>query len=83
MQQLEKTYERTDRERVEAVLSSRQLQEQLKVFEGLLSEERERAGVLDAELAEASAAALVLQSTVNRLRGKLWDDCLHIDHWYI
>ena len=83
MQQLEKTYERTDRERVEAVLSSRQLQEQLKVFEGLLSEERERAGVLDAELAEASAAALVLQSTVNRLRGKLWDDCLHIDNWYI
>lgn len=83
MQQLEKTYERTDRERVEAVLSSRQLQEQLKVFEGLLSEERERAGVLDAELAEASAAALVLQSTVNRLRGKLWDDRLHIDHWYI
>ena len=83
MQQLEKTYERTDRERVEAVLSSRQLQEQLKVFEGLLSEERERAGVLDAELAEASAAALVLQSTVNRLRGKLWDDRLHIDNWYI
>ena len=65
------------------MLSSRQLQEQLKVFEGLLSEERERAGVLDAELAEASAAALVLQSTVNRLRGKLWDDRLHIDHWYI
>ena len=68
---MEKTYDRTDKERVEAVLCSRQLQEQLKVFEGLLSEERERAGALDTELAEASATALVLQSTVNRLRGKL------------
>ena len=51
------------------MLSSRQLQQQVATLESLLSEEGERAGALDTELAEASAAALELQSTVNRLRG--------------
>ena len=70
LQQLESTYERTDRERLEAVLTSRQLYEQVSLLEERLAEEQEKVSGLDLELAQASSAAMTLQSTVNRLRGK-------------
>ena len=71
LQQLESTYERTDRERLEAVLTSRQLYEQVSLLEERLAEEQEKVSGLDLELAQASSAAMTLQSTVNRLRGKI------------
>jgi hypothetical protein len=69
LQQLERTYEHTDREKLEAILSSRQLSAQVELLSGMLAEERDRVSVLDGELIEASASSVALQATVDRLRG--------------
>lgn len=69
LQQLERTYEHTDREKVEAILSSRQLSAQVESLSSMLTEERDRVSVLDSELIEASASSVALQAIVDRLRG--------------
>lgn len=69
LQQLERQYAETDRARVEALLTCRQLEEQTARLEGELSGERERAAAADEELSAQLARALALQEMVDRLRG--------------
>ena len=68
LQQLERQYAVTDRERLEAVLQSRQLQQSLQAAQQELLEQEQRAAQLSAETANASAQIAMLQSTVDRLR---------------
>jgi hypothetical protein len=74
LQQLEHTYERTDRERLEAVMSSRQLSSQVENLNLILADQGERTILLDCELAEVTASAVGLQATVDRLRGADMDE---------
>jgi chromosome segregation ATPase len=74
MQQLEKQYGEIDRERIEALMTVRQQQEELARLETELAAERDRVLDLDEELGTAASQNLALQTVVERLRGADLED---------
>jgi len=68
LQQLEKQFEVTDRERIEAILQQRQLQQTLVTTQNQLQAQHLTQVALNGELADATQQVTALQLTVDRLR---------------